>query len=102
MPPSTKTTRERDKPLGPLADHLVSLLPGSDARLRLAIDTLHAVIDARDAGQHSAARSKGARALIAFGIGYPPVSWPAAWEIVSGRTIEALGAIREELATLAS
>lgn len=102
VPPAPTTKQARDKPLNALADHLVSLLPSSEGRLRLAIDTLQAVIDVRDAGQHSAVRSKGARALIAFGVGYPPASWPAAWDVVAARTIEALDAIREELSALAA
>jgi hypothetical protein len=93
--------KERDKPLGALETHLVSKLPDSEARLLGAIDLLHAVIDVRDAGQHSAAGSKGASALVTLGIGYPPTSWSGAWSVVSARTIEALDAIREELATLA-
>ena len=58
------------------------------------------VIDVRDGSQHSAARSKSATALIQLGVGYPPAAgWPAAWSVVSARTIEALDAIREELVT---
>ncbi len=101
LPAQTRLRKERDKPLNALAEYLVSKLPDSETRLRHAIDTLHAVIAIRDAGQHSAAGSKGASALVALGIGFPPASWPEAWATVSGRTIEALDAIREELATLA-
>ena len=61
------------------------------------------MIDARDGTQHSAARSKSATALIELGAGYPPVvGWPAAWAMISTKAIEALDAIREELATLAA
>jgi hypothetical protein len=99
VPASGKT--ERDQPLGPLETHLVSKLPDSETRVRGAIRVLHAVIDVRDAGQHSAAGSKGASALVTLGIGYPPASWSGAWSTVSARTIEALDTIREELSTLA-
>jgi hypothetical protein len=97
---SATSKGERDKPLKPLGDHLVSLLPGSESRIRSAVDALHTVIDLRNAGQHSGAASKGAAAFVALGIGFPPRSWQEAWTITSGRTIEALDAIREELATL--
>jgi hypothetical protein len=92
----------RDKPLNPLADYLVSRLPASEVRLRRAIDTLHAVIDARDGRQHTAAGSKGAAAFIQLGVGYPPSNWLEAWTVVAGRTIQALDAIREELAAMAT
>lgn len=65
-----------------------------------AIATLHDVIAVRDSGQHSAAGSRGAAALADLGIGFPPPSWAFAWTVVSARTIEALEALREELATL--
>jgi len=98
--PQKATQRRRDKPLSDLATHLVGRMPGSERRIRDAIDTLHLVIDVRDSSQHVGASGKGAAALAALGIGYPPGSWPAAWDVVSARTIEALDAIREELATL--
>jgi hypothetical protein len=100
VPKSAQGKRNRDKPLNAIADHLVQLLPASESRLRGSIDTLHLVIDVRDSSQHARARSKGAAALEALGVGYPPTSWAFAWQLVTARTIEALDAIREELATL--
>jgi hypothetical protein len=97
--PSTARS-SRGPALEPLAVHLVLLLPAGEGRLRRAVDTLQAVIDVRDASQHSAASSKGAAALVALGEVYPPASWGDAWAHVSARTIESLDAIREELATL--
>lgn len=92
--------RDRDKPLGPFNAYLETLLPESQARIERAIATLHNVIAVRDSGQHSAAGSRGAAALADLGIGFPPPSWAFAWTVVSARTIEALEALREELATL--
>jgi len=97
---SKKPKRERDKPLAPLEGQLLALLPESQARIQGAIAVLHNVIAVRDAGQHGPAGGKGAMALSALGIGYPPASWPEAWSTISARTIEALDALREELATL--
>jgi hypothetical protein len=100
VPASGTTVKRRDKPMDALEDYLVLLVPASEQRVRAAITTLRAVIDARDGGQHSAAMSKGASALIELGVGYPPtVGWPAVWSVVSAKTIEALDAIREELSS---
>jgi hypothetical protein len=98
---SAKSKKGRDKPLTPLERHLVALLPESSDRIKTAIETLGHLIDVRDGGQHSGARGKGAVALAALGVGYPPRSWPDAWNAISAKAIEALDAIREELATLA-
>jgi hypothetical protein len=95
-----KGKKERDKPLGPLEDHLLELLPESHVRIEGAIAVLHNVIAVRDAGQHGPAGGKGANALAALGVGYPPASWPEAWSTISARTIDALDSLREELATL--
>jgi hypothetical protein len=97
---ASPTRRERGRPLAPLEAHLKSLLPASRTRIERAIETLQHVIDVRDAGQHSAAGKKGAAAMAELGIGYPPPSWSFAWTVVTTRTIEALEAIREELATV--
>jgi hypothetical protein len=100
VPSSGGKPKGRDKPLDALSDYLVALLPASGQRIRASISTLGSVIDVRDGSQHSAARSKTATALIQLGVGYPPAAgWPAAWSVVSARTIEALDAIREELAS---
>jgi hypothetical protein len=99
-PPIAKSNKGRDKPLTPLERHLVALLPESRGRIKTAIETLGHVIDVRDDGQHSGARGKGAVAVAALGVGYPPQSWTDAWNTISAKAIEALDAIREELATL--
>lgn len=93
--------KERDKPLAGLETYLKSLLPESRSRIEGAIETLHNVLHVRDASQHTAAGRKGAAALGALGVGYPPPSWSYGWIVVQARTIEALDALREELATLA-
>jgi hypothetical protein len=95
-----KPKRRRGKPLGPLEKHLAELLPESGQRIESAVAVLHHVIDVRDAGQHAPARGKGASALAALGVGYPPTSATDAWSTITARTIEALNALREELATL--
>lgn len=95
-----KGKKERDKPLAGLQEHLLALLPESSQRIEGAIVVLHHVIDIRDAGQHAPARGKGATALAALGVGYPPASWQDAWSIITVKTIGALDALREELATL--
>ncbi len=92
--------RERDKPLAPLRDYLSQLLPESAGRIESAVSVLQDVIDARDAGQHRRASAKRPRAFASLGVGYPPTSWSSAWSTISAKTIEALEALREELATL--
>lgn len=99
-PRAAKSKKDRDKQLTPLEQHLIDRLPESQGRIEAAVGTLSHVIDVRDGGQHSGARGKGAVALAALGVGYPPPSWPDAWNAISAKTIEALEAIREELATL--
>jgi len=89
-----KGKKERDKPLAGLQEHLLALLPESSQRIEGAIVVLHHVIDIRDAGQHAPARGKGATALAALGVGYPPASWQDAWSIITVKTIEALDALR--------
>jgi hypothetical protein len=99
-PRSTRNSRSRDKPFSRLERHLLALLPGSQRRIRRAVEVLHRVIDIRDAGQHSVAGRRGAAALVELGVGYPPTDWASSWSVVAARTIEALDAIREELATI--
>jgi hypothetical protein len=102
LPPGTAPgRRERNRPLAQLEAYLVGLLPESQSRVERAVGVLRDVINVRDAGQHTSAGSRGALALAALGVGYPPASWPDAWNTISVRTIEALAALREELATLA-
>jgi hypothetical protein len=101
LPPKAPSGRRpRDRPLAHLESYVLSVLPESKARIERAIATLHSVIDVRDAGQHTKAGDRGATALADLGIGYPPASWPQAWDVVSARTIEALDGLREEIATL--
>lgn len=100
-PTAVKTGKKgRDKPLGPLERHLLTLLPESQTRIESAIAVLHSILDVRDAGQHAPAGGKGATALATLGIGYPPASWPDAWSVIGARAIEVFDAIREELAVL--
>lgn len=91
----------RGEPLRSVRKHLASLVPAGEARLDRAIDTLETVLAIRDGGQHREAESRAAQAMLTLGVGYPPPSWAAAWAVVSRRAIEALDAIREELATIA-
>lgn len=93
--------RKRDEPLCRFEAYIKSLLPGSQTRIERSIETLHDVLRVRDAGQHTAAGEKGAAALVALGIGYPPPTWTYGWTVIMARTIEALDALREELTTLA-
>ncbi|MHB8233290.1 MAG: hypothetical protein ACYDHT_01410 [Solirubrobacteraceae bacterium] len=92
--------KDRDKPLAGIEAHLVGLLPESGRRIGEAIAILHDVIAVRDAGQHGPASGKGSKSLAALGVGYPPAFWPEAWAMVAAKTIQALDALREELATL--
>lgn len=98
---SKKDSRER--PLRRLEVHLTKRVGSAgEARIAQSVRTLEDILSVRDAGQHGAAGQRAAKALIDLGIGYPISGWPEAWEMVQSRTIEAVDAIREELATAVS
>ena len=67
--------------------------------MRQAVSELEHALALRDAAQHTEAGERAVRALAAFGIEYPIPNVTQAWATVSARVVEALGAIREELAT---
>jgi hypothetical protein len=94
--PTAKDTRER--PLHSLESYLVGKLgTENEARIQASVHTLENVLHIRDARQHTDAGRRAARALGEFGVGFPPGNWATAWESIQAQTIEALGAIREEL-----
>jgi hypothetical protein len=72
----------------------------SHARIVEAIDTLSAVIDVRNAGQHPEADARSVQALKRLGLNFPILEWGSAWMAIQAETIGALEAIREELSTL--
>jgi hypothetical protein len=88
-----------EHPLARLEGYLVGKVDSaSEARVRLAVATLERAIAIRDAAQHAEAGERAVRALTAFGIGYPVIDFAGAWAAVTSGVVEALGAIREELA----
>jgi hypothetical protein len=102
VPKAAQKRRDRgvDPRLAALEAHLITLLPASQQRIRHAIGLLQAVLDIRDAGQHSAASIKARTGFQALGVAFPPASWPYAWAVVEVRTVDALTTLLEELATL--
>jgi hypothetical protein len=96
--PQGRPQHGRNRPLAPLELRLIALRPAASDRIRRAIATLHAVLDIRDASQHPAASGRAAAGFRKLGLPYPPIAWSSAWNGVSARTVEALDALREELA----
>jgi hypothetical protein len=89
-----------DDPLAPLEDHVVANLDSAgEARVRNAVTELEHAIAIRDAAQHVEAGGRAVRALDAFNIAYPIPSFSEAWQTVTAHVVEALSAIREELAS---
>jgi len=89
----------RDDPLAPFEEHLVRTVDAAaEARVRQAATDLEHALALRDAAQHTEAGPRAVRALDAFGIGHPVADVRQAWMTVTTRVVEALGAIREELA----
>lgn len=89
----------RDDPLAPLEDFLVGALDAtSEARIRQSMTDLEHALAMRDAAQHADAAPRAVQARDAFGIGYPIANYGLAWMTVTARVVEALAAIREELA----
>lgn len=89
----------REATLGRLKAYLeVELGPDESAvaRTSQAVDTLRKINDIRNALQHSRAAPKLPAAFAALGIAYPP-DWPAAWDGVRVRAVEALIALRDEV-----
>ena len=91
----------RDDPLAPFEEHLVRTADAAaEARVRQAATDLEHALALRDAAQHAEAGPRAVRALDAFGIGHPVADVRQAWMTVTARVVEALGAIREELASV--
>jgi hypothetical protein len=89
-----------EHPLAPFEKYLVGAAdPLAEVRVRQAVRDLEHALAVRDAAQHTDAGGRAVRALEAFGIGYPIDDAPRAWQIISARVVEALGAIREELSS---
>jgi hypothetical protein len=90
-----------DYPLAPLEDHLVRVVdPTAEARVRLAVTDLERALALRDAAQHADAGDRAVRALDAFGLDHPVLDAKRTWNVITSRVVEALGAIREELAAV--
>jgi hypothetical protein len=95
-------TQSGGHPLQRLAAYLATELePESHARVSAELEVLRAVTRTRHGLQHAGADTDGIAALNELGLGYPIMDWTASWETIRGRTINALDAIREELARLA-
>jgi hypothetical protein len=69
----------------------------SRPRVSTAINVLEAIVSLRDSGQHGAASHQGVPAIRRLGLNYPVTDWTNSWQIVSARTAEALGVLRDEL-----
>lgn len=89
----------RADPLAPLEDMLVRTVDATaEVRVRKAVTDLEHALAIRDAAQHAEAGDRAVRALDALAIGHPIADVGLAWSMITARVIEALGAIREELA----
>jgi hypothetical protein len=89
-----------DDPLAPFEDYLAGKVDSAaEVRIRQAVTELEHALAIRDAAQHVEAGDRAVRALDAFNIGYPIPDFPRAWETLTARVVEGLGAIREELSS---
>lgn len=90
--------KHRDRTLARLeAD--IKRLAGREAvpRVEAAIAVLEAIIDVRDAGQHSGASERAVAGFLTLGVLYPPSDWQAAWQALSQQTVNSLNVLREAL-----
>jgi hypothetical protein len=77
------------------------LLGAEKARAVHAIRTLRAVVDLRNAAQHSEAAGKRPTALSKLGLRFPITDYGETWDQVRAKSIDALAAIRAAVDTLA-
>jgi hypothetical protein len=90
----------RDDPLAPFEHSLTQQLgPAAEPRVRDTITTLEHAVSIRDAAQHTEAGDRAVRGLNALGVGHPVGDYAKAWQLITTRAVEALDALREELAT---
>jgi hypothetical protein len=75
-----------------------TLSPESHTRVVDAINVLRATARIRNTGQHSTVGNDVLSAWADLGVGYPPVDWGAAWNVIRGHLVEAIDSIRQELA----
>jgi hypothetical protein len=93
--------KRRDRPLARIEADIVARLE-ADAAVRAteAVRMLELVIALRDSDQHGAATARAVAAFRELRVPYPPTDWNASWKTLSGQAIDALNAIREELASV--
>jgi hypothetical protein len=97
--PGKLTATSPEHPLAPFEDYLVAIVDSAaEPRVRGAVTDLEHALALRDAAQHAQAGGRAVQALDAFDIRHPPIEPVAAWGRISQRVVEALGAVREELA----
>jgi hypothetical protein len=61
---------------------------------------LELVIALRDSDQHGASTARAVAAFRELRVTYPPTDWNTSWRVLSAQAVDALNAIREELASV--
>ena len=91
--------RPRDRLAG-LSEKVASRVEeGGRGRVADAMLSLEAVLALRDSRQHGGASHRAMAAAQRLGLPYPTSDWGEAWRAVSGRTVQALSVIGDELRT---
>lgn len=93
--------KHRDHPLARVeADVTDRLEAEASVRATEAIRMLELIITLRDSDQHGASTPRAVEAFRELRVPYPPTDWHSSWRIVSSHAVDALNALREELASV--
>jgi hypothetical protein len=93
--------KHRDRPLARIETDIAARLEAdSVARATEAIRMLELVIALRDSDQHGASTARAVAAFRELRVTYPPTDWNTSWRVLSAQAVDALNAIREELASV--
>ena len=79
---------------------LSELLGGEAGRAQAAVDTLRSVVALRAGQQHQGADTRAEQAKVVLGLASFAGDWPGAWNHLRAVTVQALGAVREEIGSL--
>ena len=77
---------------------LTSVVP-DDARADIGppIATLRTIVSLRAGQQHHGAMTRLVKSLTDLGLPYPSDDWQQTWDLVAGRTVQSLDALREAI-----
>jgi hypothetical protein len=101
VPPDDSLQRKHVRPVVLLGSWMAKRLPdGPRTRIQGATEVLSRIVDVRVGAQHTNERAKVVRAFEELGLRYPPADWSIAWTTLRQAAVNALDAIRQEVAGL--